>query len=435
MLSAALLTVISALVGLLSAGVWIGLSLIAVAAISLGVFRSLPIEKLLGQITWNTLTTPELAALPLFILMSEILFFTKLAAGLFKGLAPWTYWLPGRLLHVNVLGCTLFAAVSGSSAATTATVGRITIQELKQRGYNKELAIGSLAGAGTLGFLIPPSLIMIVYGVLAEASILKLFMAGILPGLVVAAFFMLFIAVRATLKPGMVPTDDRQPPGLTAFLVGLVDLGPVAGLIVAIIGSMYLGIATPTESAAFGVLGAVVISAAQGMLTIRNISGALLSTLRTTSMIALILMGAAFLSAAVGFLGIPQQVATLISHLGLSPWELILVLLLFYAILGCVLDGTSMIVMTLPITLPVILAAGFDKIWFGIFLVITVEMSQITPPVGFNLFVIQTLTGERLVSIALYAFPFFIILLLMVLLITAFPDIVLMLPRRLSATP
>jgi len=335
------------------------------------------------------------------------------------------------MVHVNVLGCTLFAAISGSSAATATTVGRITLSELFNRGYDKDLVIGSLAGAGTLGFLIPPSIILIIYGVLSETSILKLFIAGIVPGLILALGFMGYLAIRATLNPSLIPSEDINPTWRDR-LNGLVDLGPVVFLILLVLGSMYAGFASPSEAAAVGVLGAVLVSAAQKTLSWKTIRKACLSAVRTTSMIALIVAGAVFLSVAMGFLGVPRLIAGEIAALGLSPLALILLLLVFYAILGCVLDGLSAIVMTLPITLPLIISAGFEKIWFGVFVVIVVEMAQITPPVGFNLFVIQGLTGETIGRVARAALPFFIIMFIMAMFIALVPDIVMFLPNTIK---
>jgi C4-dicarboxylate transporter DctM subunit len=411
----------------LGMGVWVGLALFSVGFIGLEVFKNIPVEKLMAQLSWNVTTTPELIALPLFILMAEILFHSHLSSSLFTGLAPWTMRLPGRLLHVNVLGCTMFAAISGSSAATTATVGRITLTELFNRGYNKDLAMGSLAGAGTLGFLIPPSIILIIYGVLSETSILKLFIAGIIPGFMLAASYMAYLGIRTTLNKSLVPDENLTVP-FVEKLKGLRHLGPVVFLILMVLGSMYGGYASPSEAAAVGVLGAALVSAFQGTMTAENAKKAALGAVRTLSMIGLIVAGAYFLSIAMGYLGVPRVIAREIGALELSPIMLILMLLAFYAILGCVLEGMSSIVMTLPITLPLITAAGFDKIWFGVFLVIVVEMAQITPPVGFNLFVIQGMTGESIGRIAKATFPFFLIMVGMALLITFVPSVVTYLP-------
>lgn len=420
------ITIVAVLAISLGIGIWVAIALYLVGIVGLAVFKGLPVEKLIAQLTWNVSTTPELIALPMFILMAEILFRSKLSSSLFSGLTPWTTRLPGRLLHVNVLGCTLFAAVSGSSAATTATVGRITLTELFRRGYDRDLAMGSLAGAGTLGFLIPPSVIMIIYGVLAEASILKLFIAGIVPGLLLAGGYMGYIAIRASLKDTTAGEDLRATWG--ERIAAMRHLGPVLFLILLVIGSMYGGVASPSEAAAVGVFGALIVSAMQGSLSWANLKGAAFGAVRTISMIGLIVAGAFFLSVSMGYLGVPRIVAAEIAAMDLSPFMLIMLLLVFYAILGMVLEGMSSIVMTLPITLPLIVAAGFDKVWFGVFLVIVVEMAQITPPVGFNLFVIQGMTGEPIGRIALATFPFFLIMIGLALLITLFPQIVLYLP-------
>ncbi|MFV0296244.1 MAG: TRAP transporter large permease [Hyphomicrobiaceae bacterium] len=418
----------------LTAGVWIGLTLLATAIGLLWMFRSIPIEKLLPQYAWNILTTSELIALPLFIIMGEILFRTRLARSLFEGLAPWAGLLPGRLLHVNVFGCSLFAAISGSSAATTQVVGRISLDELTRRGYAREIAIGSLAGAGTLGFLIPPSNILIIYGVLAEVSILKLFTAGFIPGALLALSFMLYIMVRTTLQPSLVPAAEQAMANVswgTRFRA-LKDLGPTVALIFCVLGSMYGGIATPSEAAAVGVFGALVISWLQGELSVATLMQIGQGSVLTCSMIGLIVLGASILGNAAAFLGIPGAIAQFIAGLGLTPMTLIVVLVGVYLVLGCFLDGFSMIVMTLPIVLPIVQQAGYDPIWFGIFLVLVVEMSQITPPVGFNLFVIQGLTGEGLTTLARMTAPFLAILVAFTMLLAVFPDIALWVPRILE---
>jgi tripartite ATP-independent transporter DctM subunit len=422
--------VLTLLVALLAGAVWVGPALMGIGIISLELFRDMRVDRFLAGDIWSSSTSVELITLPLFILMGEILYATRLSENLFRGLAPWTRRLPGGLVHVNVMGCTLFAAVSGSSAATTATVGRITLRELLARGYDKRLAVGSLAGAGTLGFLIPPSIPMIVYGVVADVSILDLFIAGLAPGLGLAAMFMGWIALRAMVRPGLMPAAE-EPIGLAAALRALVNLLPILLLIGFVIGSLYLGFASITEAAAMGVLGALAVGVGQGALTLRGIWQALLGTVRTCSMIGLILVGALFLSKAMARLGLPAEIAGAVASWGLSPLGLILVMLLFYLLLGTVLDGLSAIVMTLPVTLPLAVAAGFDPVWFGIFLIITIEMAQITPPVGFNLFVIQGLTGDNILRIAAWAAPFCTIMMLFTLLITVFPEIVLFLPASM----
>jgi tripartite ATP-independent transporter DctM subunit len=425
-------TLLAALVLLIGSGLWIWASLYSVGIIGLFLFRDLPIGKLLSQVTFKIVTTPELMALTLFVLMAEILFRSRLSESLFKGLSPWAVLLPGRLLHVTVLGCTMFAAVSGSSAATTAVVGRISALELIKRGYDRNMVIGSLAGAGTFGLLIPPSGIMIIYGVLAEESILKLFTAGIIPGLLLALSYVVYIAIRAIINPSIVPPDREPRMSWGDRFRALSDIAPVIVLILFVMGSMYGGFATPTEAAAVGCLGALGISAWQRTLSLQSFLQSCFAAARTMSMIGLIIAGAVFLSVALGFLGVPRAVAEAIAGLNLSPIALIGILLVFYIALGMVLEGNSAIIMTLPITLPLALAAGFDKIWFGVFLVLVVEMAQVTPPVGFNLFVINSLTGDGISRIARAALPFFWLMVAMTGVIVVWPQIVLFLPELLQ---
>ena len=427
-------TMFALLFSALAGGLWIGLALGATGAILLFIFRDIPLDKLLSQYAWNILTTQELLALPLFIVMGEILFRTKLSRSLFQGLAPWTGLLPGRLLHVNVVGCSIFAAISGSSAATTQVVGRMALAELLKRGYSKDIAIGSLAGAGTLGFLIPPSNIMIIYGVLGDVSILKLFTAGFIPGFLLAGCFMAWVMIHTAIRPGLVPASERALRHLSMGqrIRALKDLAPAIFLIAAVLGSMYGGIATPSEGAAVGVLGALIVAALQGGLTTQALRDIAVGSVLTCSMIAVILLGASILGSAAAFLGIPKAIADFVASFGLPPFLLIVALIAFYLVLGCFLDGFSMIVMTLPIVMPIVKLAGFDEVWFGIFLVLVVEMAQITPPVGFNLFVIQGLTEEGLGYIARVTLPYLIIMVLFTMMITVFPEIALWLPQVLA---
>ncbi|WP_419908216.1 TRAP transporter large permease [Hoeflea sp.] len=423
------LSLISLLLAIfLAGGLWVGFALMAVGIISLEMFKTMRVDRFLAGDVWGTATALELVTLPLFILMGEILFRTRLSENLFSGLAPFVRRLPGRLLHVNILGCTMFAAVSGSSAATTATVGRITTAELNARGYDDGLVLGSLAGAGTIGFLIPPSIPLIVYGVLAEVSILDLFIAGILPGLLLAAMFMLYIGAAALAQPGAASSPEPST-SLAQKASALGKLLPTLMLIILVIGSMYVGFASVTEAAAIGVLGASILAAFERQFNIRMIWNALLGTVQTCSMIGLIIAGALFLSKAMARLGIPTEVANAIQALELAPVTLILLLMLFYLALGCFLDGLSTIVMTLPVTLPLVVGAGFDPVWFGIFLIVTIEMAQITPPIGFNLFVIKGLTGKSIARIARAAAPFCGIMILLVLLLIGFPELATWLPQ------
>lgn len=428
------LTLVGLMTLLLGAGVWVGLGLIGTGIGTIAMFRpSMPVEKLLAQQAWNSSVSMEMLALPLFILMAELLFHTRVSEALFTGLAPWTRRLPGRMAHVTVLASTLFAAVSGSSAATTATVGRITAKELIAKGYDRDLVTGSLAGAGTLGFLIPPSTIMIIYGVLAEESILKLFMAGIVPGILLAASYMAYIGVRAVLKPSLVgAAPERMTLREKLATLYREGLGPLFLLIFAVIGSMYGGFASPTEAASVGVAGSLALGVWQKSLSWRILGESLYHASQTCAMIGLIIVGAMFLSVGLGYLGLPRFVASEIQALGLSPIALVVVLLVFYTVLGCFMEGMSCIVMTLPITLPLVLAAGYNKIWFGIFLVLVVEMAQITPPVGFNLIVIQRLVGGKIGQVARAALPFFLITAAFTLAIACFPGVIDWLPNLLA---
>jgi C4-dicarboxylate transporter, DctM subunit len=413
---------IVSLFAVLASGVWIGLALTGVAWIGMQLFSARPAGDAMAVTIWGSSSSWTLTALPLFVWMGEILFRTKLSQDMFKGLAPWMQALPGRLLHVNVAGCTIFAAVSGSSAATCATIGKMSLPELTRRGYPEALSIGSLAGAGTLGLLIPPSIIMIVYGVTAEVSIAKLFIAGIVPGLMLAAMFSAYIAWWAWRHPEQVPPRDA-PMTFMQKIVESRHLIPVIVLIAAVLGSIYAGVATATEAAAIGVVGALVLSAAQGSLTWTTFKESLMGGTRLYCMIALILAGAAFLTLAMGYIGLPRHLAEWIGTLGLSQGQLILVLMVFFIVLGCFLDGISMVVLTMGVILPTIQKAGIDPIWFGIFVVLVVEMAQITPPVGFNLFVLQGMTGRELGWIARVAMPFFFVMVAAVGLIYAFPGL------------
>jgi tripartite ATP-independent transporter DctM subunit len=415
---------------LLGSGVWIGLTLAGVAWIGMELFSSRPAGDAMAITIWGSASSWTLTALPLFVWMGEILFRTKLSESMFKGLAPWVNALPGRLLHTNILGSTIFAAVSGSSAATCATIGKMTIPELTRRGYPPEKIVGSLGGASTLGLLIPPSIIMIVYGVAAEVSIAKLFVAGVLPGLMLAALFSGHLMVWALLNPDKVPRSDAS----LSFLQKLSEsrhLIPVILLIGGVIGTIYTGIATATEAAAAGVVGALILSAAQGSLNWATFRDSLLGATRLYCMIALILAGAAFLTLAMGYIGLPRHLAEFVTGLNLSPGVLLLALALFYIVLGCFLDGISMIVLTMGVILPTVTAAGIDLIWFGIFIVIVVEMAQITPPVGFNLFVLQGMTKREITWIAKVCTPYFFLMVLAVLLLWWFPQIVNWLPSRM----
>lgn len=422
----------AALFMFLATGLWVAISLLGVGLVAMLAFTGAPAGKVLATTTWGSSATWTLTALPLFIWMGEILYRTRLAEDMFQGLSPWLSGLPGRLLHVNIIGCGIFAAVSGSSAATAATIGRMSLPELRRRGYDERMSIGTLAGSGTLGLLIPPSIILIVYGVSAEISIARLFIAGVLPGLLLIALFMGYVMIWARLHSQSVPVETGSMT-LIDRLRRARRLGPVVLLIIGVIGSIYGGIATATEAAALGVLGALLLALATGSLTWKSFVESVLGAARTSSMIAFILAGAAFLSVAMGFIGLPRMLAQWIGDLGLSTYALLAALTVFFVILGCFLDGISMVVLTTSVILPVVQAAGIDLLWFGIYIVLVVEMSQITPPVGFNLFVIQGLTGRDIVFIARAALPFFFLLLIAVIIVTLFPEMVTWLPRGMRS--
>ncbi|HWS05036.1 MAG TPA: TRAP transporter large permease subunit, partial [Burkholderiaceae bacterium] len=393
---------------------------------------SRPAGDAMAVTIWGSASSWTLTALPLFIWMGEILFRTRLSQDMFRGLAPWMQGLPGRLLHTNVAGCTIFAAVSGSSAATCATIGKMTLPELGRRGYPEHMIVGTLAGASTLGLLIPPSIIMIVYGVSAEVSIARLFIAGVLPGLLLALLFSGYIAAWALANPGKIPAAD-QTLSFVQKLAASRSLIPVVLLIAAVLGSIYAGIATATEAAAVGVVGSLIISATQGSLSWQTFTESLMGATRLYCMIALILAGAAFLTLSMGYIGLPRHLAEWIAQLGLTPGQLLMVLAVFYIVLGCFLDGISMVVLTMGVILPTVQAAGIDLIWFGIFIVLVVEMAQITPPVGFNLFVLQGMTGRDLLWIARVTLPMFFLMVGAVVLIYLFPAIVTWLPRQMMS--
>jgi C4-dicarboxylate transporter DctM subunit len=415
---------------LLGLGVGIGLALAATGIILAFCFSDVPTGKLVAQHTFNIFSTPDLVALPLFILMGEFLFRTNLSRTLFNGLAPWAGLLPGRLLHVNVLACSIFASISGSSAATTQVVGKMTLSELKRRGYGDEIVIGSLAGAGTLGFLIPPSTVMIIYGVLAEESVLRLFTAGWIPGVLLALSFMAMIMYVTWRKPELIPESERnlRHVSFSARLAALKELAPAMFLILCVIGSMYAGVATPTEAAALGVLGAFLVARKQGFVTRETIRAVALGTVQSCSMMAMIIVGASILGNVTAALGVPDAVTQFVSTFNLPPLALIFALMLLYLLLGTALEGFSMIATTLPVVLPLITAAGFNKVWFGIFMVIVVEMAQITPPVAFNLSVIQAISGHSMSYLTRVTMPFLFVMMAFVMVLALFPGLVLWFP-------
>ncbi len=428
LISAVLLFTLFLLLGL---GVWIAPALLAVGIVGM-LFADAPVGSILATTSWASSASWTMTALPLFIWMGEILFRTRLSDDMFAGLAPWVERLPGRLLHVNVLGCGIFAAVSGSSAATAATIGRISLPELKSRGYPEGISLGSLAGSGTLGLLIPPSIIMIVYGVAAQVSVARLFIAGVVPGLMLMLLFSGYVAIWSLMHKDQIPAATFK----TTFAEKMRASGrllPVVLLIIGVIGSIYAGLATATEAAAIGVVGALVIAGMSGLLNRATLIDSLLGAVRTSTMIFFILLGAAFLTSAMSFTGLPAAIAEWIAAAKLPAWGLIAALTLLFIILGCFLDGISIVLLTTSVIMPAVQAAGIDLLWFGIFIVLVVEMAQITPPVGFNLFVVQSLSGRNIFTVAKASLPFFILMVIATVLITVFPEIVLSLPKAMTA--
>lgn len=422
------LSILGFLVLFLGSTIWVGISLILTGIISFMFFTNNAPTQVLLNVFWNQANSSAMMALPLFIFMGELIARSKISENLFNGLAPWMTFLPGRLLHVNILSSSLFAAVSGSSAATTATVGKITLPELESRNYNRALSIGTLAGAGTLGFLIPPSMMMIVYGIAANVSIGQLFIAGIIPGIFIAGGLTAYTIIHS-LFIKTPKSEDKVHYTWSDRMKALPSIGPVIILIAAVLGTIYAGWATPTESAAIGVVGALLLALITRSMSLKAFRSAILGAVKTNAMIMLIVIGASYLSIVLGYLGIPGELTSFVSSLGLSAYGVILVMAIMYIFLGALLDGFSMIVMTLPLALPLVTVAGFDPLWFGIFLVIMIELAQITPPIGFNLFVINGLVEEDIFRIAIYAIPSFLIILSIAAVITIYPDIVMWLPN------
>tara|TARA_B100000131_G_scaffold322442_1_gene376379 strand:- start:7124 stop:8425 length:1302 start_codon:yes stop_codon:yes gene_type:complete len=408
---------------LLSLGIWVAPALIAIGYVLLEFFTPAPVGSLLASTMWDASWNWALTALPLFIWMGEILFRTRLSSDMFKGLSPMLSRLPGGLLHVNVVGCGIMAAVAGSSAVTCATIGRMSIPELTKRKYDETLSIGSLAGSGTLGLLIPPSIMLIVYGVLAQQSISRLFIAGVLPGIMIILIFMSYISIRSIINPSLAPKEKKRYTFYEKIIAGK-HLFPVIGLIFCVLGSIYGGYATPTEAATIGVCGALLLAWATKTLNWSSFKASLMGAVKTSCMINFIIVGAAFLSVAMGYTGIPKQLGQIVNQYELSQISLLIILTFLYIFLGCFLEGTSMMVLTASVVLPMVQTAGIDLIWFGIYTVIVVEMAQITPPVGFNLFVLQGMTGRDILKITKAAMPFFFLMMLGIVILVIFPEIV-----------
>lgn len=420
------------LLALLASGLWVGLTLGVVGAAGLYILGGESGASLVGGALWSGINSWPLTAMPLFLLMGEILFRTRLADGMFHGLSSWMNWLPGRLLHVNVVGCGILAAIVGSSGVCAATMGRMSLPELGRQGYDEKMMIGTLTGSGTLGLLIPPSVMMIVYGVVGQVSIARLFIAGLIPGLIVMALFMGYIIIWALLNPSKMPPALPRT-SLIEKIKGSRRLIPTMLLIVAVIGSIYAGFATPTEAAVVGVVGSLALAAVSGLLTREVLIESVVGGMRTTVLIMLVLAGASVLSALMDYSNLPHKLAELFGSLNLSPAMLLIGLAIFYLILGCFLDGVSMIVATTAIVLPMVTSAGIDLVWFGIYLIVLIELAQLTPPVGFNLYILQALTGRDLMVVVRASIPFFLLLLLTLVILAWWPQTALYLPSTIMA--
>ncbi len=422
--------VVLGLLALLGIGIWMFAAMLLVSLVGLVVLKDYSFDRigaLMQAVLWKTMTSYELAALPLFIFMAEILFRTKLSEQLFRGLGPWVNWMPGRLLHVCVWASGVFGAVSGSSAATCATVSKIALPEMKRRGFDNGLAVGALCAGGTLGMLIPPSIVMVIYAVSAEVSLVRLMIAGVLPGVLMMALFSGWIAGWSLAHPERTPPSPAAT-GFREFAASLKDLGPISLLLLFVFGALFSGWITATECAAWGVLGSLLLALQSRTLHWRGLFDSVRSTLRTSCMIIILVAAAGFLSSFMAVAGIPKTFAQSITGLGLSPYVLILVLMLAYIVLGIFLDGISMILLTLPVVLPIVTAAGFDPLWFGIFLIICIEMAEISPPVGFNLFVLQKMTGHDVFTIGRMSLPFFLLMMVCAAILTIWPGLVTALP-------
>lgn len=417
------------LFGLLFSGVWIAMGLGMVGILGLLLIEPSSIMGV-GIVVWDTLESFVLTAVPLFLLMGSIILHSGISSGFYRGLSLWLDYLPGSLAHSNISACSIFAAISGSSVATAAAIGAIAIPEMEKRGYDRSLIYGSLAAGGTLGILIPPSLIFILYGAIIGESVGRLFIAGIIPGILLSLLFLLYIGIRTVINPSLVPRGEERATWRKR-LRGLVDVLPIFILMFLILGGIYLGLATPTEAAAVGVFGSLVMALFTGRLNLKVLSASLDAAIKSNCMILFIVVGAQIMSYALVTAGIPRALVALISGLQVQPAVIFLFLCLMYLILGCFMDAISLMLLTLPVVYPVMMSLGYDPIWFGVVLVILLEVGLITPPVGMNLFVIQGLADQPLGIVAWGAFPYVIMMLFMVFLIALFPDLALWLPSKM----
>jgi tripartite ATP-independent transporter DctM subunit len=419
------------MLALMMIGMPVAVALFLTSVVGAVVYLGMPTLMIFGGQMWGALNDFVLTAIPLFILLGELLVRSGVADGMYRSLSDWLRRLPGGLLHSNIASCTLFAAVSGSSVATAATMGTVAVPLLRERGYDQRITLGSIAAGATIGILIPPSINMIIYGSMSNTSIGQLFVAGIVPGLLLSAMFMAYILVASILRPELAGDPIPSSP-LAEKLRNLLDILPPLAIFLLVMGSIYLGWATPSESAALGVIGALAVTIAKRRFSMAMLHAALLATVRISAMILLIVVAAKFLNFVIGVLGIPQVLARTISEFGASQLQLILILVLFYLVLGCFLETLSMMIATIPIVVPVILQFGIDPVWFGVFLVVMMEVALITPPLGMNLYVVQGVRGTgSIIDVMIGSLPFVAIMLALVALLVAFPGIALWLPERM----
>ncbi|AVL71360.1 hypothetical protein CEQ07_08005 [Oligella urethralis] len=414
--------------------VLIGLSIPVGASLGLlglsldSLYSFLPLTQAVGEVTWATSNEFLLVAIPLFILLGEILLRSGLAEKMYGAMSLWLSWLPGGLMHANIGASTIFSATSGSSVATAATVGTVALPEIKKHNYNESLFLGSLAAGGTLGILIPPSINLVIYGVLTNTSVPRLYLAGLIPGFLAALLFSVAIIIACIIKPKW--GGNRISASWGARFKSLIHLVPPMAIFILVVGSIYAGVATPTEAAALGVVGALILAFLNKRLSIKLLKDAFEGSMKATAMIMLIVIGAAFLNLVMSSIGLTDAITSAITSLGWSPMMMVLILVLFYLVLGCFMETLSMMITTIPIVAPVMIALGFDPVWLGIIIIIAVEVALITPPVGLNLFVIQSLrTSGSMNSVMVGSLPFVLMLLLLILLLTIFPQMALWLPE------
>jgi len=419
------------LLGLLALSIPVGIVLFLLGFGIDAFFSSFPLTKGLGNMVWSASNSATLIAIPFFVLLGEILVRSGVAARTYAALDRWVSWLPGGLVHANIATATMFSATSGSSVATAATVATVAMPQAEKLGYDPKLFSGAIAAGGTLGIMIPPSINLIVYGFLTQSSIPQLFLAGLIPGLALALMFMLITVIICLIRPDLGGLRRTFP--FAQMLRALIDLVPILLLFGLIVGSIYAGWATPTEAAAVGVAGAFLIALTFGGVSWDMLSQSLTGTVKITSMIMLIVIGASFLNFTLASAGLGRELTTFMDGLGLSPLGFILVVVVLYIVLGFFIETLSLMVVTIPIIVPMVLVQGYDVVWFGILMIVLIEMALITPPVGLNLYVVQ---GARksgsLNEVMLGALPYCLTMLAMALLLIAFPSIALFLPNALQ---